>query len=390
MELYGYNQFMKTYFIRTYGCQQNERDSEEIETILVNSRLKKASSWRKSDLLVLNSCSVRQASEDKIYGLGREVNLLREKGNNIKVIVTGCMVGSTLGSRKRFSYKTLENRLSWVDYILPQSQIQRLPEILYSLGLIHEIKPDITKGSLHLISKGLKHAYVNISVGCDNFCTYCVVPYARGAEVSRSKGDILKEIDELVTSGITEVTFLGQNVNSWNLNKEEKFKIRSGSNKKLPFTSLLREVHNISEITKISFLSSNPFDFTNDLVDVLALEKMDRYVHIAVQSGDDEILKKMNRRHTAVEFISLIKKIRERVPEIHIGTDIIVGFPGETKEAFENTVKLCEEVKFNVAFVSIYSAREGTAAAKLKDNILKSEKKKRHQRLLKVIEDSKS
>jgi len=378
---------MVTYHILTYGCQQNILDSEFIESILVQQGLKAIDNWRQADLVILNSCSVRQASEDKIYGLGREINEIRSKGQNLRVIVVGCLVGSAIGERKRFTARVLERKLQFADAWIPSSKLSQIPKYLYHWGLIEELKsPSNFFGRLPSQNH---HAYVNISLGCDNFCTFCVVPYARGKEISRSEQEIMAEIKSLTQQGITHITLLGQNVNSWGLTHEDKFNIRSGSAQKLPFAALLREVHQIPQVAKISFLSSNPFDFTQDLVQTLRLPKMERYVHIALQSGDDEILRKMNRRHTAQEFMTLITSIRKAVPEIHLGTDLIVGFPGETAAAFQNTVALCQKIQFDVAFVSMYSLREGTTAAKMKDDVSKTEKRKRHQKLVEVIEKSK-
>lgn len=379
--------FMKTYFIRTYGCQQNIRDSEIIESCLNHLNFQRVDSWHQADLFILNSCSVRQASEDKIYGIGKEVLKLRNKGSDIKVIVMGCLIGSAVGERKRFHYHKLQQKLFWVDYLLKNDELLHLPEILFQLNLLENPDSQIDP-SFSRVQSQSQHAYVNISTGCDNFCSYCVVPYARGKEISRPEKEILQEIETLISKGVTEITLLGQNVNSWNLPYDLKFQIRSGSAKKLPFASLLGQIHAYPQITKISFLSSNPFDFTEDLIDVLALPKIDRYLHIAVQSGDDEVLQKMNRRHTHKEFLNLISKLRDKIPEIQIGTDLIVGFPGESKEAFENTVKLCQEVRFVKAYVSMYSPRFGTAAAKMRDDVSKEEKKRRYQKLVRVIAES--
>lgn len=233
-------------------------------------------------------------------------------------------------------------------------------------------------------------AFVNISYGCDNFCTFCVVPYARGKEISRSESEILKEIKHLTQRGYKQVMLCGQNVNSWGLDATEKFSIRTGSNQKLPFAELLRKVAALEEIEKIDFISSNPFDFTQDLIDVLKTPKISNYLHIAVQSGNNEVLKKMNRRHTIEEFYTLIEKIKLVKPNIELGTDIIVGFPGETEEQFEDTVKLFEKITFNVAFISIYSPRKGTPAEKFyKDDIPLKEKRRRHERLTKIWKSSK-
>lgn len=272
------------------------------------------------------------------------------------------------------------------------SQVYDLPNLLLEKGVLDEWA--VQKYSATEITPKVtdtKSAFVNISYGCDNFCTFCVVPYARGAEISRSEEEILTEIKHLMMRGITDFMLCGQNVNSWGLDKKTKFHIRTGSDQKLPFADLLRKVHELEGVNKISFLSSNPFDFTNDLIDAVKLPKIDNYLHIAVQSGNNEVLKNMNRRHTIEDFYALISKIREAKPNVELGTDIIVGFPGETREQFMDTVKLFETIPFNVAFISIYSVRKGTNADKFyPDDVPLEEKKWRHAFLTKVWKNNRN
>ncbi len=392
----------KKYHITTFGCQANIHDSEIIAGTLEALDLFETKNLGLADLFIINTCSVRQKSEDKVYGLGKVVNNIRNKNPNLKVIMAGCMVGSVTGERQRYEFEELKKRTPWVDKYINPSQIRELPRILSELKVVddwaskalnfEEVKAKrgetFAPGEFSIPNK--KHAFVNISTGCDNFCTFCVVPYARGKEISRSKEDILNEIKHLAQRGYEQVTLCGQNVNSWGLPTKEKFEIRSGSDQKLPFALLLRELHDLPGIKKISFISSNPFDFTTDLIETLKLKKISKYLHIAVQSGNNEMLKKMNRRHTVEEFKSLIYKIKEEVPEMEFGTDIIVGFPGETWDQFLGTVNLCEEIKFNVVYVSIYSARKGTPAEKFfKDDVPIPEKKRRHAFLTEIIEKNK-
>jgi len=341
----------------------NVHDSEYIAGVLENLGYISTDNIKETDILILNSCSVRQASEDSVYGWGKKIKLLEKKPF---VILAGCLAGSATGERARITEQYIKAKVPWVDAIIPPKSMSSLSSII----------PKRLRGD---------HAWVNISSGCDNFCTYCVVPYARKEEVSRPQEEIIKEIENLVKNGYTEFTLLGQNVNSWGLTKDEKFKVRLGSNITLPFANLLRTICNIASVTKVEFMSSNPFDFTDDLIGALKNSKVSRYLHIAVQSGDDEILAKMNRRHTAKEFLELVTKIKKAVPDIRIGTDLIVGFPSETEEQFLNTVKLCKEVKFNNAYVAMYSPRPGTVAATFKNDITLTEKRKRHKILLGVI-----
>ena len=392
----------KKYHITTFGCQANTHDSEVMAGILEAFDFFETKTVNEADLFIVNTCSVRQKSEDKVYGLGKVVPKIKAINPNFKVIIAGCMVGSVTGERQRYALEELKGRTPWADKYINPTQIPELPNILVELDLVDDWAVKALDLNAVSAKRGetfapgenavpnKKHAFVNISVGCDNFCTFCVVPYARGKEVSRSKEDILKEVTHLVRAGYEEVTLCGQNVNSWGLPTSMKFDIRSGSDQKLPFADLLREVHAIDGIKKISFISSNPFDFTTDLIEALKLPKISRYLHIAVQSGNNEVLKKMNRRHTVEEFTALIEKVRQEVPDIEFGTDVIVGFPGETREQFMDTVTLCQKLKFNVAYISKYSPRKGTPAERFfKDDVSFDEKKWRHAFLTEVIDRSK-
>lgn len=395
---------LNTYFIKTLGCQANIADSETFAGILEvlglervpeaegkNEDEKLYNTLQKTDLFIVNSCSVRQKSEDKVYGLGKLTKKLLEKtGKRPFIVLAGCMVGSVTGERQRYELEELKKKTPWANLYINPHQIMELPDLLVENGALDRfsIKNYNTKTVEASREKG-KHAYVNISYGCDNFCTYCVVPYARGKEISRTEKEILKEISNLAKHGYSEFTLCGQNVNSWGLETSEKFEIRTGSDQQLPFANLLRKVHEIENVQKIDFLSSNPFDFTTDLVDAIQLPKISNYIHIAVQSGNNEVLNKMNRRHTIEDFIKLVDRIKEAKPLLELGTDIIVGFPGETREQFMDTVKLFKKVKFNVAFISIYSPRLGTPAQKFfKDNVEFKEKKWRHAELTKVWRNS--
>ena len=341
-----------------------------------------------ADLLIINSCSVRQKSEDKVYGIGKVVKEVKEAtGHKPFIVLAGCIVGSVTGDRQRYDFAALKKKTPWVDLYMNPTQIHELPLLLKKEGLLSEwAENKVIEGAQDTAT----HAFINISQGCDNFCAFCVVPYARGREVSRSKEDILRDVARLVKKGVTEITLCAQNVNSWGLSVKEKFQIRTGSNQKLPFAALLREIHDIPEIKKISFMSSNPFDFTNDLVETLALPKIDNYIHIAVQSGNNDVLLRMNRRHTIEDFVSLINQIKKVKKDIEIGTDLIVGFPGETREQFLDTVELVKKINFSVAFIAMYSPRKGTVSEKtFDDDVPSAEKKYRHDFLTKAWKASK-
>jgi tRNA-2-methylthio-N6-dimethylallyladenosine synthase len=394
----------QTYYIKTLGCQANVADSQRIAGVLEALGLETVKEPEgkneletllkmlpKCGVFIVNTCSVRQKSEDKVYGLGKTIKkIVLKTGKKPFVIMAGCMVGSVTGERQRYTFEELRNRTPWVDAYINPSQIMNIPNILLKNGVLSEwAVKKFNSEKVEALRDNTTHAFVNISYGCDNFCAYCVVPYARGKEISRLEEEILKEIKQLVQKGYKKFTLCGQNVNSWGLNPTEKFEIRTGSNQKLPFANLLRKVHEIEGVENISFISSNPFDFTNDLVDVIKLPKIDNYIHIAVQSGNNEVLKKMNRRHTVEEFTGLIKRIIAVKPAAEIGTDIIVGFPGETREQFMDTIELFKKVKFNVAFISIYSPRKGTAAERAYiDDVSKEEKSRRHTELTRVWRQS--
>ncbi len=389
-----------TYDIRTFGCQANLADSQTIAGVLEALGYEQLPTQTgknedeilyhtlsNTDLFILNTCSVRQKSEDKVYGTGKIVKkVLQEKRRKPFIIMAGCMVGSVTGERQRYALEELQKKTPWVDAYINPTQIMQVPNILIEHGVLNEwALSKFNPQNIEAVRDNKTHAFVNISYGCDNFCTFCVVPYARGKEISRTKEEILKEIRHLAEKGYKEVTLCGQNVNSWGLDTKTKFEIRTGSDQKLPFADLLRKVHEIEGIEKIDFISSNPFDFTNDLIEAIQLPKISNYIHIAVQSGNNEVLKRMNRRHTIEEFLDLVEKIRAVKPNVELGTDIIVGFPGETKKQFEDTVNLFRKVPFNVAYISIYSPRKGTSAERFfKDDVPAKEKKRRHAELTKV------
>lgn len=260
------------------------------------------------------------------------------------------MVGSARGERRRYSPFQLKKRLPQVD------EFKTIEELIGPEKIVPKHKKKTS-------------AFVPIMEGCDHFCSYCVVPYARGKEISRPFEEIVCEVEELARRGYREITLLGQNVNSY----------------RPSFARLLRRLHQIKGIKKISFITSNPWDLTDDIIEAMSLPKIHRYLHLPVQSGDNKVLKKMNRPYTALQYIKLVKKIRKKIPDIKIGTDIIVGFPSETKKAFQNTVDLCKKVGFVKAYIAKYSPRPGTAAFKFKDNVSPEEKKRRWRILEELI-----
>ena len=355
----------KSYFIYTFGCQMNKADSERISGDYQSRGFIPAKSVKEADEIIINTCSVRKSAEDRVIGL--LLNLTKSKKGK-KIILTGCMIHH--GADK------LLEIMPGLDEILPIS------EVGFNFSAIRRDK---------------HHAWVPISNGCNSFCTYCIVPFSRGREISRSESEILKEVKKLVDQGYTEITLLGQNVNSYGLEKiginlrkllmRNPGKITLPSNqsqyKKFkdipPFVQLLEKICEFKKLKKIRFLTSNPWDFSDALIEFIASHpQIDRFIYLPVQSGSDRILKLMNRGYTRADYLKLVKKLTLSIPDLQLGTDIIVGFPGETEKDFQQTVDLAKKINWQVAFVARYSPRPGTVSAKLySDNVSDLEKKRR-------------
>lgn len=331
--------------------------------------------------VVINTCMIRRSAEDRVYGLVHNLAKRKIKEKDLKIIVTGCMVGMAVREKGGKFFKKIRDLMPVVDEFLP----------------IEEVGFDNDP-----IRTNLKHAWVPISNGCNNFCTFCVVPFTRGREISRPFEDVTAECKHLAKRGFTEITLIGQNVNSYgsDLVAGKEYTLPSGRKVKpvyvkhlgrlrIPtlFPYLLEEVCRIKGIKKIDFISSNPWDFSDELITTIANNpKISRQLHLAVQAGDDKVLRRMNRWYTRKEFLKLIKKIREKIPGAVISTDIIVGFCGETEEQFLSTVKLAKEAKFIKAYISMYSDRPITAAHKAyQDNVPYKEKKRRWEILENLI-----
>ncbi len=371
----------KTFFIQTFGCQQNIADSQRIASYYVARGYSQAKSPKSASEVVINTCMIRQQAEDKVTGLVK--NIVKSRSVKPKIVITGCMVGMATRDESGKYLQDLRIRMPEVDEFLP------LEEVGFNYPALRN---DVT------------HSWVPISNGCNNFCTFCVVPFTRGCEISRPFEDILKEIKHLGANGCKEVTLLGQNVNSYGADLVKKdakgYKIPSGrivkpvivkhlNRFRIPtlFPYLLEEVCKIKSIETIKFISSNPWDFSDELISVIAKNpKINRNLHIAVQSGDDMVLKRMNRWYSAEEYLNLVKKIKAVVLGAQISTDIIVGFPGESEEQFNNTIELVKKAEFAYAYVSKYSSRPNTAATKaLEDDVPYKEKERRFFLLDKII-----
>lgn len=371
---------MKKYYIHTFGCQQNVADSERIATYCESAGMKKADSLEDANYVVITTCMVKEAAENKVYGMVNNLKTLKEKkqkaGEDFIIVITGCMTGMAHRDKSGKMIKELKRRMPAADEFIP------LEEIGFELAPLRQ--------------DGLT-ALIPISNGCNNFCTYCVVPYTRGREISRPFENIIKEAKEAYKSGFKKVLLLGQNVNSYGSDivlegkKQQELKpvyVKHLGKHRIPtlFPHLLTEIAKIG-FDEVNFMSSNPWDFSQDLIDVIADHKnITRTFHLAVQSGDDAVLKRMNRWYTAQEFIDLVERIKKKIPEAHITTDIIVGFCGETDEEYQNTVKLCKLINFDRAFISIYSNRRGTHAYKnMPDDIPHPVKDKRWKELDKIV-----
>ncbi|MEJ8786676.1 tRNA (N6-isopentenyl adenosine(37)-C2)-methylthiotransferase MiaB [Peptoniphilus sp. HCN-40583] len=365
----------QTYVITTHGCQMNEHDSEKIKTLLNTMGFKEIDEEEDADLAIINTCSVRHSAEDKVIGHIGRLKHIKKKNKDLKVAVCGCMM------QRKESRDNVLNTFNHVDIVFGTNNIYRLPHLILQSddkkNAVVDIDESYTNFDNQIYSRTAGNAaYVNIVYGCNNFCTYCIVPYTRGREVSRAPEDILDEIKNLVADGVNEITLLGQNVNSYGKNLEEK----------ITFAQLLRLVHEVEGIDRIHFTTSHPKDMSDDLIACYKdLPKLAGYLHLPVQSGSNRVLKMMNRHYTREDYFQLIDKVRAVRPDISLSTDIMVGFPGETDDDFEDTLDLVKRVKYDNAFTFIYSRREGTRADKMEDQVPKEVKDARFQRLLDAV-----
>ncbi len=361
------------YLIETWGCQMNEHDTEVMAGILEQMGYTATDDEHAADLVLLNTCCVREKAESKVFG--RLGTLKKLKSNNPEVIlgVCGCMV------QRPEMAERIRKRMPHMDLIFGTHNIHELPELIARVRQTRHTQLDVWQKEGQIIENlpvkratGIK-AYVNIMYGCNNFCTYCIVPYVRGRERSRQPEDIVEEITVLVDKGYVEVILLGQNVNSYGKDLQEN----------IDFADLLTMVNDIGGLERIRFMTSHPRDFTGKLIDALArCEKVCEHYHLPIQAGSTKILEKMKRGYTKESYLKLIETIRQRVPDASITTDIIVGFPGESEADFEDTLDVVRRVKFDGAYMFIYSPRPGTPAAKMADQVPREDKKERFQRLL--------
>lgn len=366
----------KKFFIQTYGCQMNVHDSETIAGILKQIGYTATDKDEEADVIILNTCAIRENAENKVFGaLG---HLKQTKQNNPDLIlgVCGCM------SQEEKVVNTILEKYPHVDLVFGTHNIHRLPIYLRDAYMNKERVIEVWSEEGNIVEHmpvlrdGKVKAWVNITYGCDEFCTYCIVPYTRGKERSRKPEDILQEIQRLADEGYKEVTLLGQNVNSYG----KDFKsIAYG------FGDLLNDIAKIN-IPRVRFTTSHPRDFDDKTVEAIANGKnICEHIHLPVQSGNDEVLKRMNRKYTREQYLELVRKMKETIPGVALTTDIIVGFPTETEEQFKETLSLCEDVGYEGAYTFIFSPREGTPAASMVDNVTQDEKKDRLYRLNEII-----
>lgn len=365
-----------TCFINTFGCQMNARDSEKLLGILKEAGYTEGTD-ENSDFVLYNTCTVRENANLKVYGRLGYLSGVKRKNPDMMIALCGCMMQEPeVVAKIKKSYRH-------VDLIFGTHNIFKLAELLYERFLEKKMVVDVWEGTNEIVEElPIERKYpfksgVNIMFGCNNFCSYCIVPYVRGRERSREAKDIVREIEALVKDGVVEVMLLGQNVNSYGKNLEQP----------MTFAELLKEIEQIDGLERIRFMTSHPKDLSDDLIEVMAnSKKICPHLHLPLQSGSSRILKAMNRRYDKEKYLALAKKIRERMPDIALTTDIIVGFPGETEEDFQETLDVVRQVRYDSAFTFIYSKRTGTPAAVMEDQIPEDVVKDRFDRLLKEVQ----
>ena len=367
----------KTMCIQTFGCQMNAHDSEKILGMLEEMGYVEAKDEKSADFIIYNTCCVRENAENKVYGNLGFLKHQKELNPHMKIALCGCMM------QQSTVIETIRQKYKHVDIVFGTFNLYKLPELMYrnieTNSTIFDIwdKHGEIIEDLPSIRKYKFKASVNIMFGCNNFCSYCIVPYVRGRERSRTSEDIVREIKSLVADGVKEITLLGQNVNSYGKNLEED----------ITFAQLLRKVNEIEGLERIRFMTSHPKDLSDELI--IAMKECDKvcnHIHLPFQAGNNEILKSMNRRYTKEHYLELVEKIRKEIPDIAITTDILVGFPGEDEEKIEDTVDVVKKARFSGAFTFIYSKRTGTPAAAMEDQISDDVVKDRFGRLLEEVQ----
>lgn len=382
----------KTYHIKTFGCQMNVSDSERILSFLEKNGLKAAEKIENADIVILNTCGVRQMAEDRVFGM---IKNLKKSIPTIKIVVTGCLANR----------KDIHRRMKGVDLFIEIKDIESILEKLNMKknkvnsegreGALEQSKNEYSRDYFKIIPKYKNsfHAYIPIMTGCDNFCSYCVVPNARGRETSRKASEIVSEIKNLISNDYKEITLLGQNVNSYRGSGKDSFsEALAKENNFINFSQLLKKINAIPGKFWINFVSSHPKDMSDDLINTItSCKKVCEHIHLPIQSGDDKILEKMNRKYTKAHYEKIIRKVKKSFKEnkpnslFSISSDIIVGFPGETKKQFEKSAKIMEKMKFDLVFFGQYSPRPGTAAWNMNDSVSNEEKVRREITLNEIL-----
>lgn len=373
---YGESGCRPTYNIQTFGCQMNARDSEKLAGILEETGYVLCDSEEDADFTIFNTCSVRENANNRVYGhLGR-LGAVKKKHPDKMIAICGCMM------QEPDEIEKIKTKYRFVDIVFGTHNIFKFAELLYtklnSDGQIIDIWKDTNQivEDLPDVRKYSFKSGVNIMYGCNNFCSYCIVPYVRGRERSREPKDIIREIERFVSEGVKEVMLLGQNVNSYGKTLDYKFS----------FADLLREVSKIEGLLRIRFMTPHPKDLSDELIEVMAAsDKICHHVHLPLQSGSSKILEKMNRHYTKEDYMALVDKIRTKIPDVSLTTDIIVGFPGETEDDFLDTMDVVKYAQFDSAYTFIYSKREGTPAAAMDNQISEDVTKERFNRLLTLV-----
>lgn len=376
---------MKKYHIITFGCQMNERDSETMAGMLTEKGYEEEAEKDNADIVIINTCSVRENADKRFFGTLGQLKKLKEKNPEFVACVCGCMM------QQQHIIDQVKSKYPWVDLVFGTHNIHEFPKMLDNI--INERKKlvDVWQDGGAIV-EGLpsKRLYkfkglVNIMYGCNNFCTYCIVPYTRGRERSRRPEEIIKEVKNLVATGAKEVILLGQNVNSYGVSKYEGGYCTSEENG-MDFADLIYALNEIEGLERLRFMTSNPKDISDKLIQAYKdCDKLCKAIHLPVQSGSDNVLKRMNRKYTKASYLTIIEKLKKAAPDIAITTDLIIGFPGETEEDFQETMDLIEKVRYDSAFTFIYSIRKGTPAEKYEDQIPEEIKHDRFNRLLERI-----
>ena len=361
----------KKYFITTYGCQLNVHESEKLAGVLKEDGYEPAQNIKDADIILFNTCAIREGAEDRVFGNVGALKKLKKENRDKIIAVCGCM------TQQKEKANKLYEMFPFVDIVFGTSNLYKFKEFLNKSTkrlLAYDENFNLIGEDMPFYRTSGENAWVNIMQGCNNFCTYCIVPYVRGRERSRKSDDILKEVKEAVNQGYKKITLLGQNVNSYGQDCGE-----------ISFSELLKKVCKIQGDFKVTFMTSHPKDLTSDVIDVIAEnEKILKEIHLPVQSGSNKILEKMNRKYTVEKYLSIIDEIKKKIPNVRITTDIIVGFPGETEEDFNQTCELIKKVGYDGIFAFMYSVREGTVAEKMPNQIDGNIKEERSNKLIEL------